>query len=81
MNVGDLAKKDAERSAYTHDKLLGVSDVYTSNILLSICNELLDLVKHGLRDKRKCTLTADFLEKVIKDDVELSAVFLGTKIE
>jgi len=81
MNLGDLAKKDADRSAYTHDNLPGVSGVYTSNILLSICNELLDLVKHGLRDKRKCTLTADFLEKVIKDDVELSAAFLGTKIE
>jgi hypothetical protein len=80
-NLGHLVKEDAARSAYTHDNLPGVSGVYTSNILLSICNELLDLVKHGLRDKRKCTLTADFLEKVIKDDVELSAAFLGTKIE
>jgi hypothetical protein len=80
-NLGHLVKEDAARSAYTHDNLPGVSGVYTSNILLSICNELLDLVKHGLRDKRKCTLTADFLEKVIKDDVELSVAFLGTKIE
>ena len=80
-NLGHLVKEDADRSAYTDDNLPGVSGVYTSNILLSICNELLDLVKHGLRDKRKCTLTADFLEKVIKDDVELSAAFLGTKIE
>jgi len=80
-NLGHLVKEDADRSRYTHDNLPGVSGVYTSNILLSICNELLDLVKHGLRDKRKCTLTADFLEKVIKDDVELSAAFLGTKIE
>ena len=80
-NLGHLVKEDADRSAYTHDNLPGVSGVYTSNILLSICNELLDLVKHGLRDKRKCTLTADFLEKVIKDDVELSVAFLGTKIE
>ncbi len=80
-NLGHLVKEDAARSRYTHDNLPGVSGVYTSNILLSICNELLDLVKHGLRDKRKCTLTADFLEKVIKDDVELSVAFLGTKIE
>ena len=80
-NLGHLVKEDAARSRYTDDNLPGVSGVYASNILLSICNELLDLVKHGLRDKRKCTLTADFLEKVIKDDVELSAAFLGTKIE
>ena len=80
-NLGHLAKEDALNTKYTNDNLPGVSGVYVSNILLSICNELLDLVKHGLRDKRKCTLTATFLEELIKDDVELSAAFLGTKIE
>jgi hypothetical protein len=83
MNLGDRAKQDASRSRFTHKKLPGVSGVYESNLLLSICNDLLNEVTWGLklRDRRRCVVTAALLEKIIKDDVELSTAFLGTSCE
>lgn len=75
--LGEAANELARKKEFINRKLLGLSDVYESNVVLYLVKELLELVSNAVRDSRENVITVRTLNKIIEDDYELSAAFLG----
>jgi hypothetical protein len=78
--MGQEAEQRAVGRQYTNIIIPGTSDLFASNFLMYIANELIDLVNYALIDSKKTVVTVPILRKVIENDYELSAALLGIPI-
>ena len=73
--LGEAALEVAEKSKFTTTPIDGVKNVCTSNMIIYIASELVDLLNYTAIDKKRDRILLSDVERVIKNDHDLDIAF------
>lgn len=82
-NLGFLGEacEEAGRNHKLTDKIIyPAKTVFSSNVLLFIVRDMMDLVSHATIENKQTVATVPIVKLVIENDAEFSAAFFGTPI-
>jgi hypothetical protein len=74
-SLGYLGEAALEAPKFTNTPIEGVKNVCTSNMIIYIASELVDLLNYSAIDKKRDRILVSDIERVIKNDHDLDIAF------